>query len=126
MTESGISPEDLDSTTAALREGAPSVPLDQAISEVDGWQNKLSDSGDPGLQPIADNLGELKGLLLAETIDVEAVGRILVELGERTQGVAVSGSASPVADRLQLLSTMLTADGRNLLEDRGETPEGRT
>ena len=122
MTENRIRDEDFDSTTATLREGVRRVAIERAISEVEGWQNKLEASGDPGLQPIADNLGELKRLLATDNLDVEAISGLLVELGDQTQAVAVSGTASQVADKLQLLSHILTEEGRLILE--GEYPEG--
>jgi hypothetical protein len=117
MAENRIRDEDFDSTTATLREGVRQVAIERAISEVDGWQKKLEASGDPGLQPIAANLRELKELLVAEELDVEEIGRLLVELGDQTQAVAVSGTASPIADKLQLLSRLLTDEGRTM---RGE------
>jgi hypothetical protein len=123
VTENRIEPEDFDSTISTLREGVRSVEIERAISEVEGWQKKLEASGDPGLQPIAADLGKLKELLRAETLDAEAIGRMLVDLGDRALAVAVSGTASPVADRLQLLSKLLTDEGRSILE--GEYPEGR-
>lgn len=123
MTEKNITSEDLDSTIATLEEGVRSLPIERAISEVDDWQKKLEASGDPGLQPIVDNLRELKELLAAEgTFEDPDVARLLVELGDRAQAVAVSGTASPVADKLQLLSHILTEEGRLILE--GEYPEG--
>ncbi len=115
--ENRIRDEDFDSTTTMLREGVRQVAIERAISEVDGWQKKLEASGEPGLQPIAGNLRELKELLAAEELDVEEIGRLLVELGDQTQAVAVSGTASPVADKLQLLSRLLTDEGRSM---RGE------
>ena len=124
MTEKHIRSEDLDSIISTLEEGMRSLPLERAISEVDGWQKKLEASDDPGLQPIVGNLRELKELLAAkETFDDPAVGRLLVELGDRAQAVAVSGTASPVADKLQLLSHILTDEDRLIL--KGEYPEGR-
>jgi hypothetical protein len=124
VTEKHIRSEDLDSIISTLEEGVRSLPLERAISEVDGWQKKLEASDDPGLQPIVGNLRELKELLAAkETFDDPAVGRLLVELGDRAQAVAVSGTATPVADKLQLLSHILTDEGRLILE--GEYPEGR-
>ena len=123
MTEDLIKSEDFDSTTSALREGVRGLAIERAVSEVGGWQKRLEASGDAGLQPIAGNLGELKELLAAENLDAEAIGRLLVDLGDQTQAVAVSGTATPVADRLQLLSTLLTDEGRLTLE--GEYPEGR-
>ena len=131
MTENRIGAEDFDSTTSALNQGVRSLAIERAVSEVDGWQKTLEASGDPGLQPIADNLGELKELLTAETLDARAIGRLLVELGDRTQAVAVSGTASQVADRLQLLSQLLTDEGRSVVEEversttEGEAPGGR-
>ena len=117
MTENRITDEDFDSTTATLREGVRQVAIERAISEVEGWQNKLEASGDPGLQPIANNLGELKRLLAADELDVEVISGLLIELGDQTQAVAVSGTASQVADKLQLLSRLLTDEGRSM---RGE------
>ena len=123
MTENRIEPEDFDSTTSALNQGVKSLGIEWAISEIDGWQKKLEASGDPGLQPIAGNLRELKELLASEPLDEKAIGRLFVELGNQAQAVAVSGTASSVADRLQLLSQLLTDEGRLMLE--GEYPEGR-
>jgi hypothetical protein len=123
VTEKNIRDEDLDSTIATLEEGLRSLPVERAISEVDGWQKKLEASGDPGLKPIVVNLRELKELLAAKgTFEDPDVARLLVELGDRAQAVAVSGTASPVADKLQLLSHILTEEGRLILE--GEYPEG--
>lgn len=122
MTENRIRDEDFDSTTSALRDGVRRVAIPRAVSEIDGWREKLEASGDHGLQPIAGALDELKEQLTAENPDEAAIGRLLVDLGDRAQAVAVSGTASPVADRLQLLSTLLTDEGRIMLE--GEEPEG--
>jgi hypothetical protein len=115
VTENRIGDEDFDSTTVALNQGVRSLAIGRAVSEVEGWQKKLEASGDPGLQPIAGALGELKELLTAETLDGGAIGRLLVDLGDRAQAVAVSGTASPVADRLQLLSQLLTDEGRSVV-----------
>jgi hypothetical protein len=123
VTEKNIRDEDLDSTIATLEEGLRSLPIERAISEVDGWQKKLEATDDPGLKPIVVNLRELKELLAAKgTFEDPDVARLLVELGDRAQAVAVSGTASPVADKLQLLSHILTEEGRLILE--GEYPEG--
>ncbi len=131
MTENRITGEDIDSTTAALNQGVRRLAIERAVSEVEGWREKLEASGDPGLQPIAGNLGEVKELLTAEQLDAGAIGRLLTEVGDRTQAVAVSGTASPVADRLQLLSQLLTDEGRSVTEQaehsttEGEAPGGR-
>lgn len=131
MTENRITSEDVDSTTAALNGGVRRFAIERAVSEIDGWRRKLEASGDPGLQPVAGNLAELKELLTAEKLDAGAIGRLLTELGDRTQAVAVSGTASPIADKLQLLSQLLTDEGRSVTEEaqrsttEGEAPGGR-
>jgi hypothetical protein len=124
LTEKNIRSQDLDALIMTLGEGVRSLSLERAISEADDWQKKLETTGNSGLQPIADDLREFKELLAAEeTFDDPAVGRKLLEFGERAQAVAVSGTATPVADKLQLLSHLLTEEGRSILE--GEYPEGR-
>lgn len=131
MTENRITSEDVDSTTAALNGGVRRFAIERAVSEIDGWRRKLEASGDPGLQPVAGNLAELKELLTAEKLDAGAIGRLLTELGDRTQAVTVSGTASPIADKLQLLSQLLTDEGRSVTEEaqrsttEGEAPGGR-
>jgi hypothetical protein len=131
VTENRITGEDIDSTTATLNQGVRRLAIERAVSEVEGWREKLEASGDPGLQPIAGNLGELKQPLTAERLDAGAIGRLLTELGDRPQAVAVSGTASPVADRLQLLSQLLTDEGRSVTEQaersttEGEATGGR-
>lgn len=131
MTENRITSEDVDSTTAALNGGVRRFAIERAVSEIDGWRRKLEASGDPGLQPVAGNLAGLKELLTAEKLDAGAIGRLLTELGDRTQAVAVSGTASPIADKLQLLSQLLTDEGRSVTEEaqrsttEGEAPGGR-
>ena len=131
MTENRITSEDVDSTTAALNGGVRRFAIDRAVSEINGWRRKLEASGDPGLQPVAGNLAGLKELLTAEKLDAGAIGRLLTELGDRTQAVAVSGTASPIADKLQLLSQLLTDEGRSVTEEaqrsttEGEAPGGR-
>ncbi len=69
VTQNRINSEDIDSTTAALNQGVRRMAIERAVSEIDGWQKKLEASGDPGLQPIAGNLAELKELLTAEELD---------------------------------------------------------
>lgn len=67
---------------------------------MEGWQRKLEASGNPGLQPIAGNLAELERLLTTDESDAAAIGRLLTELGDRTEAVVVSGTATPIADKL--------------------------
>jgi hypothetical protein len=82
-----------------------------------GWRRKLEASGHPGLQPIAVNLTELERLLTADESGAAAIGRLLTELGNRTEAVVASGTATPTADKLQLLSQLLTDQGRSVTEE---------
>jgi hypothetical protein len=75
VTENRITGEDIDSTTATLNQGVRRLAIERAVSEVKGWREKLEASGDPGLQPIAGNLGELKQPLTAERLDAGAIGQ---------------------------------------------------
>ncbi len=131
MAENRITSGDVDSTTALLNGGVRRLAIERAVPEIEGWRKKLEDSGDLGLQPIADNLARLKELLTAEKLDADAMGRLLTEFGDRTEAVVVSGTASPIADKLQLLSQLLTDEGRSVTEEaqrsttEGEAPGGR-
>lgn len=83
-----------------MNQGVRSIAIERAVPEMEGWQRKLEVSGNPGLQPIAGNLTELEWLLTADESDAAAIGRLLTELGDRTEAVVVSGTATPIADKL--------------------------
>ena len=83
-----------------MNQGVRSIAIERTVSEMEGWQRKLEVSGNPGLQPIAGNLTELEWLLTADESDAAAIGRLLTELGDRTEAVVVSGTATPIADKL--------------------------
>ena len=131
MTENRTKSEDVDSTTALSNEGVRSIAIERAVSEIEGWRRRLEASGDPGLQPIAGNPGELEWLLTVDKLDAGAVGRLLTEPAYRTEAVVVSQTASPIAGKLQLLSQLLTDQGRSVTEEaqrsttQGEAPVGR-
>ena len=64
------------------------------LSEIDRWEQRLEESGDSQLAPIAENLRQLSALLTADTLDGTAIGLLLgVLLGEQVHGVA-SGRVS--------------------------------
>ena len=83
-----------------MNQGVRSIAIERAVPEMEGWQRKLEVAGNPGLQPIAGNLTELEWLLTADESDAAAIGRLLTELGDRTEAVVVSGTATPIADKL--------------------------
>ena len=54
---------------------------------MEGWRRKLEASGDLELQPIACNLVELERALAADEPVAATTGRLLTELGDRTEAV---------------------------------------
>jgi hypothetical protein len=53
VTTGRVEPEDFDPTTSALRGGVENLAIGRALPEIDGWEQKLEESGDPQLAPIA-------------------------------------------------------------------------
>jgi hypothetical protein len=47
------------------------------LSEIDRWEQRLEESGDSQLAPIAENLRQLRALLTADTLDGIAIGLLL-------------------------------------------------
>ncbi len=115
-------PEDLDATIETFRGRVFRASMDRAIEEVEGWRRRLDASGDPALTSIAENLGKLEALLAADHLDAEAVGLLLIELGEQTVKVGGSGIPANVDEKLQRLGGLLDADGRMLSGRKAEPP----
>lgn len=115
MTENNAAAGKLESTIAALREGAMNLALDRARGEVAGWRQTLQDSGEQQLIPVADNLAALETALSTDPLDGATVGRLMRTLAGQTREVAsgdlVGGSAAPVADRLESLAGLLENEG---------------
>ncbi|MBC8160032.1 MAG: hypothetical protein H7Z42_02345 [Roseiflexaceae bacterium] len=101
---------DLDDTIGALQGGLTSISPTAAVSNIDGWQQKLSGLG---LTDVASDLGELKGLLTSGNLDGKKIGAVLTRLGEKT---SASASQAPAADmpKLQQLGSMLSGAGKTL------------
>ena len=109
-----ITSEDFDPTISALEGGIAQLAIGQALAEIETWERKLEDTGDPELQAIAGNLGALRGLLTADDIDVSATGPLLTTLGEQVQGVASGEPGAQVTDKLRRLGELLASEGRSL------------
>lgn len=107
-------------TVSLLRQGVRNVASNQAVQNINGWQQKLqqqklqqqSGSGQT-LSQINSTLGELKTELLADQIDGQATGTLLSQLGQQTTKVAQSASGS-TAQQLQQLGQLLTQAGNQL------------
>lgn len=102
-------------TVSLLRQGVRNVASNQAVQNINGWQQKLQQQSGSGqtLSQINSTLGELKTELLADQIDGQATGTLLSQLGQQTTKVAQSASGS-TAQQLQQLGQLLTQAGNQL------------
>jgi hypothetical protein len=104
--------QDLDVTISMLRGGVANLTMEQALAEIDGWQLRLRESGDPELLPAAENLSRLSALLAAQDTDAWEVGELLKDLGGQAQHLADGGVASAaLADKLKRLGGLLASEG---------------
>jgi len=118
VTTDRVEPEDFDPTISALRGGVENLTIERALSEIDGWEQKLEESGDPQLAPIAENLRQLRALLTADSLDGAAIGILLSVLGEQVNGVASGSLGESVGGKLRQLGGLLATEGR-AVSDRG-------
>lgn len=107
-----IVPEDFDPTISALRGGVENLAIERALSEIDSWEQKLEESGDPQLAPIAENLRQLRALLTADSLDRPGIGVLLRVLGEQVQDVASGSLGESVGGKLRQLGELLDTEGR--------------
>lgn len=106
----------IDQAVAFLQGGVRRPGIEAGLRVIETWEQRLAASGSPKLVPIAENLAELRTLLLAGDFDPAAVGRLLVTLGEQVQEAAESDVGAPVADRLSRLSVLLIEQGSVLAD----------
>ena len=108
-----VAPEDLDVTIAALRGGVANLAMERALAEIEDWQLRLEESGDPELLPVAENLRRLSTLLTADEVDAQAVGELLKDLGGQVQHLADTGAigVGAISDRLKTLGGLLASEG---------------
>jgi len=112
VTTDRVEPEDFDPTISTSREGVENLAIERALSEIDGWEQKLEESGDPQLAPIAENLRQLRALLTADRLDGAAIGVLLGVLGEQVYGVASGSLEESVGGKLRQLGGLLATEGR--------------
>ncbi len=78
----------LTSTIAALKEGAKSITVEKATSNIEGWEDYLAKHDHEGVKAVVADLGKLKKLLNAGELDGEAIKKLCVKLGKDTVKVA--------------------------------------
>ncbi len=77
-------------TIDAIKKGAKSFTIEQATSNIEGWEEYLSKHDHAGVKKVVQDLGKLKKLLHAGSLDGEAIKTSLQTLGKDT--VAVAGN----------------------------------
>ena len=97
----------LKSTTEAVHAGLEKMPVDKAISNIEGWEDYLSKHDHEGVKKVLTDLGKLKKLLHAKELDSEAVHKLLVTIGKDT--VKVGSEENANAKHIRELGEALSA-----------------
>ncbi|SHJ14539.1 hypothetical protein SAMN02745146_2430 [Hymenobacter daecheongensis DSM 21074] len=83
----------LNETVKALQNGLTALPLSAAMDNTEAWQQEFLQSGIPGLQDIAREIGTLQSLLTASKLNGPAIGSSLSLLGTQTNQHAFQAPA---------------------------------
>ncbi|SFQ58558.1 hypothetical protein [Hymenobacter arizonensis] len=104
----------LHATVSALKNGLTSLPLGSAIDNVETWQQQFMQSGEPGLQDIGRELGNLQSILTSGALGATDIGNTLSILGNQ---VAQASAQAPDEAKKPLteLADLLRRHGSDLL-----------
>lgn len=105
----------LHATLAGLQNGLTSLPLGSAMDNTETWQQQFLQSGQPELQDIAREMGNLQSLLTSGSLSASAIGNSLNMLGDQTSQISHGAPADLKADLLKL-ADILRRHGHELLE----------
>lgn len=78
----------LKSTLEAVQGGVKNLPVEKAITNIEGWESYLEKHDEEGVKKVLTHLSKLKKLLQAKEIDSEAIGKLVATLGKDTVAVA--------------------------------------
>ncbi|MBD2721527.1 MULTISPECIES: hypothetical protein [Hymenobacter] len=101
-------------TVSALKNGLTSLPLGSAMDNTETWQQTFLQSGEPGLQDIAREIGNLQSLLTSGALSATAIGNSLTMLGNQTSQLSANAAAD-VKKPLLELADLLRKHGSDLL-----------
>ena len=96
-----------------LQEGLGQIALSKAVNRIDTWERELRETERDDLQPIADDLQQLHGLLTGGNLDGRAIGQLLVRLGSATEEVA-DQAEEVLQSKLKRLGGLLRHSGHAL------------
>ncbi|MFD2787044.1 hypothetical protein [Hymenobacter rubripertinctus] len=104
----------LNATTHSLSNGLTGIPLSAAQDNTETWQLHLLQSGEPRLQDIGREMGNLQSLLSAGDagLNSPAIGRSLSMLGTQTAEAAQHAPAEVRANLTTLSDLLLKAGGQ--------------
>ncbi|MGI4871829.1 MAG: hypothetical protein ACRYFX_11710 [Janthinobacterium lividum] len=108
----------LHATLSGLQNGLTSLPLGSAMDNTETWQQQFLQSGQPELQDIAREIGNLQSLLTSGNLSATAIGNSLNMLGDQTSQASHHAPADLKPDLLKLADT-LRRHGHELLDHAG-------
>lgn len=109
----------LNATIAGLKNGLTSLPLGSAMDNTEAWQQQFLQSGLPGLQDIAREIGNLQSLLTSSVLSPSAIGQSLSMLGDQTSQ-ASNQAPDDIKKSLRELADLLRRHGGDLLAHAGK------
>ena len=89
-------------TLDAIKKGAKSFTIEQATSNIEGWEDFLSKHDHAGVKKVVQDLGKLKKLLQASSLDGAAIKTLVHTLGKDTVAVAGDGTIAESAHIKQI------------------------
>lgn len=101
-------------TISALKNGLTSLPLGSAMDNTETWQQQFLQSGLPGLQDIAREIGNLQSLLSSGVLSARTIGSSLSMLGDQTSQASAQAPAD-LQKPLVELADLLRRHGSDLL-----------
>ena len=107
-------------TISALKNGLTSLPLGSAMDNTETWQQQFLQSGLPGLQDIAREIGNLQSLLTGGALSARAIGSSLSMLGDQTSQASAQAAAELKKPLLEL-ADLLRRHGSDLLAHAEKT-----
>ncbi|RRA47951.1 hypothetical protein D1Y84_06270 [Acidipila sp. EB88] len=96
------------STIEALKDGPESLPVEKAVTNIEGWEEYLSKHEHDGVKKVSQDLTKLKKLLHAKEVDHEAIHTLLQKLGKDTVAVAESTKGA-TSEHIKELGEALSA-----------------
>ena len=107
-------------TISALKNGLTSLPLGSAMDNTETWQQQFLQSGLPGLQDIAREIGNLQSLLSGGVLSARTIGSSLSMLGDQTSQASAQAPAD-LKRPLVELADLLRRHGSDLLAHADKT-----